>query len=144
MGVRSRSIESLKEIYRTVHFSDVEQDLGTLLHEYGEVHFVIDGLDEFAWTNPRAWLEVQLSLFKLLFIQSASRAYIRRVYITISLRNYVYTHALRDTHADRVGIGTGVVNLTWDRNAATGFLHERLLQVRKEKAFARAKFLTGD
>jgi hypothetical protein len=135
-----RSEESLRELFRTLIFSDMETDLGQLLQHYGEIHFIIDGLDEFAWMNPRAWLNMQIGLFKLVFLQSASRSYIRSVRLTISMRNYVYGHALQDTHSDRVGVGTGIVKLTWDKDAALRFFDHRLQQVAQFN-FARAKHL---
>lgn len=135
-----RSISGLQLAFRGIVFSEIEAELGHLLQHYGEVHFIIDGLDDLAWIDPRSWLDLQVGLFKLVFLQSASRAYMKSVHLTISLRNYVYSHALKDTHADRVG--AGVLKLTWDAEAAKLFLNQRLLQV-CDGNFANASRLKG-
>lgn len=140
---RFKSGHSAQTAFRNIDFSSSEYEVGQLLHVFGDIHFLIDGIDEFAWIDPRTWLEPQLGLFKLAFMQQVTRSNIKRTYLTITLRNYVYSHALRDTQRDRVQIGAGVFPLIWDYDAAETFLNTRLNQI-SNIPFARANLLQGD
>ncbi|RYD53887.1 MAG: hypothetical protein EOP60_09275 [Sphingomonadales bacterium] len=139
---RHKNFKSTRTLFRELDFGSAEAEVGRLLHVYGDIHFLIDGIDEFAWIDPRSWLEPQLGLFKLAFMQQVTRSNIRKVFLTITLRNYVFSHALRDTQRDRVQIGAGVIPLIWDYDAAEAFLRTRLCQI-SELSFARAERLTG-
>ena len=138
---RYRSGASLSSALSSFDFANLEADIAALLRGFGEVHYLIDGLDEFAPSNPRDWLDMQIGLFKLLFLWSATRDYLRRVYITITLRAYVFHHAMRDTHADRVG--NLVLPLTWTPNTAEEFLNRRLTGA-PLKGFAYSERMTGE
>ena len=139
---RVRNEQSVREALRSTDFDLMEQYLGNLLQDGKSLHFIIDGLDELSWMDPRSWLAIQLGLYQLAFLHSHTRSYLRRVHLTISLRNYVYSHALRHPHSDRIGAGSGLVKLIWDQKAAQNFLDERLLRIR-DQHFARSDKLIG-
>lgn len=138
-----QSLASLKILFAGLDFNEAEAELGRLLHHYGDIHYLIDGIDEFASTDPRLWLEPQLGLFKLSFLQLITRSGPKRVYVTVAIRTYVFSHALKDTSADRVQIGAGVVPLKWNAHAATTFMNRRLKQICRVN-FAHSGSLTGD
>jgi hypothetical protein len=117
---------------REARLGDLESELARILHQYKPMHFFIDGLDEFAGRDPRSWLEVQAGLYKLVFLRDFGRGQSKLVYLTISLRKYVYSEAKRlDGHGDREG---GVYQLQWDARAAQRFLDSRLWSARKKLA----------
>ena len=125
----------------TFDFATLESDVMTAIRGFGPVHFLVDGLDEFAPDNPHEWLDVQIGLFKFLFLRASTRDYVRNVSITIALRNYVYHHAMRLGHSDRVG-GMALA-LTWGPDAAEEFMNRRL-QMPFLKPFAYSERMSGD
>jgi hypothetical protein len=137
-----KNLASVRDRFARIDFKEAEIELGRLLQTYGDIHYLIDGIDEFAASDPRNWLEPQLGLFKLNFLQRVTRAGTKRIYVTAALRTYVYSHALMDPQADRIKIGAGIVPLNWDPAAATAFMNRRLIQISR-KNFARAEQLTG-
>lgn len=135
-----RNGQTLHHMLSTFDFTGLESDISSILRHFGEIHFLIDGLDEFAPQNPRDWLDMQVGLFKLLFLWGSTREYVRRVFLTITLRTYVYHHAMRDTHSDRVG--NLVLPLTWEPESAEEFMNRRLLTPFL-KPFALSERMTG-
>jgi hypothetical protein len=123
----SGGVLSLRTI---LSLTDLEAELTQILHHHKPIHFLIDGLDEFASRDPRSWLEIQAALYKLVFLRDLGRAQSRSVHLTISLRKYVYSAARSiDAQKDRE---VGVYQLLWDIQTARKFMDRRLWKARKQ------------
>ncbi len=138
---RYTNLNSINEDFRkALNFDDLEYDVLQLLHQYGQVHYIIDGLDELAWADLTGWLDVQRGLFKCAFLLSAVAKSTQYLRVTVSIRNYVFNRSTQDPHADRTD--AHLLKLNWDRNAAERFLNQRLHSASGGK-FARSELLTG-
>lgn len=120
--------------------NSLEEDLTRLLHHYGHVHYIIDGMDELAWSDLTGWLDVQRGLFKCAFLLSAVRSTTQYLKTTVSIRNYVYQRSTQDPHGDRTE--AHLIKLNWDKLAAEDFLRQRLL-ASCEGGFAGSDKLKG-
>jgi hypothetical protein len=123
-----------------VNLSGIESDLSTLLHNFGPIHFIIDGLDEYAYSDPKGWLDLQVGLFSAAFELATVRRYTQNLKLTISLRNYVFARASQTPHIDRAR--SHILRLSWDASSARSFLNQRLSQLRGGD-FARSDELMG-
>ena len=138
---RYTNLNSINEDFRkSLSFDDLEYDVLQLLHQYGRVHYIIDGLDELAWADLTGWLDVQRGLFKCAFLLSAVSKSTQYLKLTVSIRNYVFNRSTQDPHADRTD--AHLLKLNWDRNAAENFLNQRLHSASGGN-FARSELLEG-
>lgn len=138
---RYTNLNSVNEDFRkSLNFDYLEHDVLQLLHNYGQVHYIIDGLDELAWADLTGWLDVQRGLFKCAFLLSAVTKSTQYLKLTVSVRNYVFNRSTQDPHADRTD--AHLLKLNWDRNAAERFLNERLYSASGGN-FARSELLEG-
>lgn len=130
-----KSSASMSSAFSTFDFSALESDLSSIITTYGPVHFLVDGLDEFSPNSPMDWLDFQVGLFLKLFLAEATRDYARNIFVTVTLRDYVYHQASRHVHADRVG--SSVLPLIWGPASAEEFLNRRFWMARtKNFAFS--------
>lgn len=137
---RYKHLNSLTTFLEDVNFRYVENEIAVLLHRHGVVHFVIDGLDEYAYADPKGWLDLQVGLFTAAFELATVRTYTQYLRLTMSLRNYVFTRASQTPHIDRAR--SHILRLNWDDHSARKFLNERLLKLHGG-AFARSDKLVG-
>ncbi|MEL7254175.1 MAG: hypothetical protein AAGL23_08365 [Pseudomonadota bacterium] len=138
---RYTNLNSINEDFRkSLNFDELEYDVLQLLHQYGQVHYIIDGLDELAWADLTGWLDVQRGLFKCAFLLSAVSKSTQYLKVTISIRNYVFNRSTQDPHADRTD--AHLLKLNWDRDAAESFLNQRLHSALGGN-FARSEVLEG-
>lgn len=122
---RYTNINSLSaDFLNIISLADMESELSSLLQNYGHMHFLIDGMDEFAITDPRGWLDVQMGLFKANFLTAAVRKYTQYVKVTVAIRNYIYARSAQDPQIDRAK--SQILKLNWDKVAARKFLDLRL------------------
>lgn len=139
---RYTNLHSINNDFRAkLNFKELERDVSALLHQYGHVHYIIDGLDELAWSDLTGWLDVQRGLFKCIFLLSAVGKTTQYLLTTISVRNYVFNRSTQDPHADRTD--AHLIKLNWDLGAATKFLNRRLFDT-KDGEFAHSDRLTGE
>lgn len=136
---RYRNLQSLLMFLDQARTSEIEADISVILHNFGTIHFMIDGLDEFAWADPKGWLDIQVGLFNTTFLLSTVRRYTQYLKLSISLRNYVFTRAAQSTHIDRAR--SHIIRLTWDAAAARTFLDRRLSKLAGGN-FARSELLS--
>ena len=139
---RYTNLNSVNNDFRgQMNFGELEHDVTSLLHQFGHVHYIIDGLDELAWSDLTGWLDVQRGLFKCIFLMSGVGKTTQYLMTTISIRNYVYNRSTQDPHADRTD--AHLVKLNWDRLAAEKFLNQRLIASQNGR-FARSHLLSSD
>lgn len=138
---RYKNLRSLNAFLESVDYRKLESDVSILLHRYGTLQFLIDGLDEYAWSDPKGWLELQVGLFTAAFELATVRTYTQHLKLTIALRNYVFTRASQSPHVDRAR--SHILTLNWNFAAARNFLNQRLRKLANGN-FARSEHLAGD
>jgi hypothetical protein len=138
---RYKNRQAIKEVIGRVSFERLEKDVARLTHGFLDIHYFVDGIDEFSWADPVSWLEVQLGLFRLAFLQGNTRHYGESFRLTVSLRSHIFYRAKQEPHNDR--FRDAATRLTWNKKTAAGFLLTTLNRNANGR-FARAEKLMGD
>jgi len=122
------SISAQNGLIDTLNHTALEKDVRALLQQYGGVHYLIDGLDEFSLADPRGWSALQVGLFKAIFLMASLSKNSQYLKVTIAIRNYVHSIITsEDPHYDRAKSDVAILN--WDKVAAKAFLESCLNKI---------------
>lgn len=136
---RYRTNESAQtKLLHPLNISGLENDLNILLSQTKPMHFLLDGLDEYAFSDPNGWADIQYGLYRAIFQFQKRQNFGQKVFLTAALRNYMYDVIANDPQFDRAA--SYITKLRWSKEAAHSFLQNSLKSISKLN-FARSKKL---
>ncbi len=141
LTTRYKNLNSMQaSLIDPLNSTNLEKDIGLLLQDFDDIHFLIDGLDEFAYGDPSGWSDIQYGLYKCIFLFQKDRQYSNKIYVSVALRNYMYDVVSLDPQFDRAH--SYVTKLRWSKKAAERFLLESLHSI-SDEPFAYADLMNG-
>ncbi|MFI7589210.1 hypothetical protein ACIB24_19265 [Spongisporangium articulatum] len=122
-------------------WDDLEDVLGEVIAHCPPLYFYLDAVDEEFGHAPMYWLKCQEGLFYQVMRMLRDHRFGGRLHVVVSIRDIVMSSVRRSEHAPRYHDEPHLRVLTWDADALTYLLQDKVRRLPEEFVMRRT---TGD